>query len=137
MKLKYIFRILLGVFMLYAGIGHLSFLREEFYAQVPVWMTTDKGFMDFVVIASGIVEITLGALMILGGKLKEKTGLALAIFFVLIFPGNINQYLNEINAFGLDTDTKRLTRLFFQPLLILVALWSTGAMNLFKGRQKK
>lgn len=123
--------------MLYAGIGHLSFLREEFYAQVPVWMTTDKGFMDFVVIASGIVEITLGALMILGGKLKEKTGLALAIFFVLIFPGNINQYLNEINAFGLDTDTKRLTRLFFQPLLILVALWSTGAMNLFKGRQKK
>lgn len=127
--MKKILRILLGAFMLYAGIGHLSFLQEEFYAQVPIWITTDVAIMDVIVIASGAVEITFGLLMILGGQLKTKTGIALAIFFILIFPGNINQYINHIDAFGLDTDTKRLIRLFFQPILILWALWSTDALN--------
>lgn len=132
MTLKNILRIVLGVFMLYAGIGHLTFLRAEFPAQVPVWITQNEGFIDFIVIASGVVEMTLGVLMIIGGKLKVKTGWALALFYVLIFLGNINQYVNEINAFGLDTDAKRLIRLFFQPVLILWALWSTTALNSLK-----
>ncbi|QXP74303.1 hypothetical protein RRF68_00265 [Tenacibaculum sp. HL-MS23] len=134
---KNIFRILLGSFMLYAGIGHLTFLRTEFLAQVPTWLSTDEGLMDIVVLASGVVEIAFGILMILGGKLKIKTGLALAIFFVLIFPGNINQYVNQIDSFGLNTDSKRLIRLFFQPILILWALWSTGALSFLKNRLKK
>jgi uncharacterized membrane protein len=99
-----IFRIILGAFMLYAGIGHLTFLRTEFQAQVPTWLASSEGFMDSIVLASGIIEIAFGILMILGGNLKVKTGIALAIFFVLIFPGNINQYENEIDAFGLNTD---------------------------------
>ncbi len=123
--------------MLYAGIGHLTFLRTEFLAQVPTWLSTDEGLMDIVVLASGVVEIAFGILMILGGKLKIKTGLALAIFFVLIFPGNINQYVNQIDSFGLNTDSKRLIRLFFQPILILWALWSTGALSFLKNRLKK
>ncbi len=131
-----ILRILLGAFMLYAGIGHLTFLRAEFQAQVPTWITTDSGFMDFIVLASGIVEITLGILMILGGKLKAKTGIALAIFFILVFPGNINQYVHEINAFGLDTDNQRLLRLFFQPVLIIWALWSSGGMKYLRHKLK-
>lgn len=121
--------------MLYAGIGHLSFRMQEFQAQVPTWLTTNEGFVDFVIIASGIVEISLGLLMVIGGKLKMKTGLALATFFVLIFPGNINQYVNDINAFGLDTDTKRMVRLFFQPVLVLWALWSTNGYMLLKKRK--
>lgn len=129
-------RIILGAFMLYAGIGHMSFLRTEFQAQVPTWITTDEGFMDIIVLASGVVEIAFGLLMILGGKFKIKTGIALAIFYVLIFPGNINQYVNQIDSFGLDTDRQRLIRLFFQPVLILWALWSTGALNYLKNRFK-
>jgi uncharacterized membrane protein len=129
-------RIILGLFLLYAGIGHLSFLKEEFYAQVPTWLTTDKFLMDVIVIVSGIMEIALGALMVLGGKLKTKTGMALALFFVLIFPGNINQYVNEISAFGLDTDQKRFIRLFFQPVLILWALWSTDAFGVLKRKNR-
>lgn len=132
-----ILRILLGAFMLYAGIGHLTFLRTEFQAQVPTWISSDAGLMDIIVLASGVVEIVFGALMILGGKLKVKTGIALAIFFILIFPGNINQYVNEIDAFGLDTDTKRLVRLFFQPVLVLWALWSTGATRFLLDKWKK
>ena len=130
-----VFRVLLGLAMLYIGIGHLTFRRIEFQAQVPTWLTTEENLMDFVILASGIVEIIFGTLMVWGGKLKVKTGIALAIFYILIFPGNINQYVNGIDAFNLNTDTKRLVRLFFQPILLLWALWSTGGFR-FSGKRK-
>ena len=122
--------------MLYIGIAHLSFRRIEFQAQVPTWLTTDKDLMDLVVLISGYVEIALGILMILGGKLKVKTGLVLGIFYILIFPGNINQYINEIDSLRLDSENKRLIRLFFQPLLVLWAFWSTGALEYLKRKFK-
>lgn len=120
-----VFRIILGVFMIAAAIGHLSFQRNEFQAQVPDWIPLNK---DLTVILSGIVEAMLGFCMVFWKKQRIKIGITLAIFYVLIFPGNIAQYLNHTNAFGLDTDGKRLARLFFQPVLILWALWSTGAL---------
>ncbi|GGF27313.1 DoxX family protein [Echinicola rosea] len=119
-----IFRIILGLNMLFAGIGHMTFLRAEFQAQVPDWTPFSK---DFIVLASGVAEIILGLAMIIGTKYKVHTGLALGLFFIAVFPGNISQYVNGIDAFGLDTDTKRLVRLFFQPVLIAWALWSSGA----------
>lgn len=124
-----VMRIILGAFMLLAGIGHLTFQRTEFLAQVPRWLPDSPRFMDFVVISSGAVEIILGLTMIFWVKQKIKVGIALAIFYVLVFPGNISQYTNGIDAFGLDTDLKRLIRLFFQPILILWALWSTGVFK--------
>jgi uncharacterized membrane protein len=132
-----IFRVLLGAFMTIAGIGHMTFQREEFLAQVPRWLPTDPGFMDFVVISSGVVEVALGLSMIFLTKYKMKVGIILAIFYVLIFPGNISQYTNGIDAFGLDTDQKRLIRLFFQPVLVLWALWATGASKLIINKLKK
>lgn len=132
-----ILRVLLGAFMLYAGIGHLTFLRTAFQAQVPTWITTDESFMDFIVLASGVVEIIFGVLMIFGGRLKIKTGLLLAIFFILIFPGNINQYVNQIDSFGLNTDKQRFIRLLFQPVLIIWALWSTGALKYLLSKKSK
>ncbi|NHE58181.1 DoxX family protein [Cyclobacterium plantarum] len=129
-------RILLGSLMTLAGIGHLTFQRQEFQAQVPRWLPDDPAFMDFVVLSSGIVEICLGLAMIFLWKQQIKVGITLAVFYILIFPGNISQYTNGINAFGLDTDQKRLIRLFFQPVLILWALWSTGALGYFLKSQK-
>ncbi|WP_028376118.1 MauE/DoxX family redox-associated membrane protein [Leeuwenhoekiella sp. MAR_2009_132] len=128
-KTQNVFRILLGSLMTLAGVGHLTFQRDEFQAQVPNWLPTDPAFIDFVVLASGVVEILFGLSMIFLVRYKVKVGLALALFYVLIFPGNISQYTNGIDAFGLDTDGKRLMRLFFQPVLILWALWSTGALK--------
>ena len=122
-------RLLLGLAMLGAGIGHLTFLRKEFQAQVPRWLPTNERFQDFVIVASGIVEISFGLALLWGGRYKVKTGIALAVFYVLIFPGNLSQYTNSIDGFGLDTDAKRFARLFFQPLLILGALWCTGALK--------
>ena len=122
--------------MLYIGIAHLSFRRIEFQAQVPTWLTTDDGLMDLVVLISGYIEIAFGILMVVGDKLKVKTGIALGIFYILIFPGNINQYINEIDSLRLDSDNKRLIRLFFQPLLVLWAFWSTGALKYLKQNSK-
>jgi uncharacterized membrane protein len=118
-----IFRILLGAFLAFAGFSHLTFNRAEFLAQVPQWVPLNP---DMVVILSGIVEISLGLSLIFFLKQKRNVGILAAIFFVLVFPGNISQYINHVNAFGLNTDALRLTRLFFQPLLVLWALWSTG-----------
>ncbi len=123
-----IFRIILGLFMVMAAIGHVSFQRATFQAQVPDWIPLDK---DLVVILSGIVEFGLGLGMIFWKQQRVKVGIALALFYVLIFPGNIAQYLHHTNAFGLDTDKARLIRLFFQPVLVLWALWSTGALKYF------
>lgn len=122
-------RVLLGLALLYAGISHLTFNRLEFVAQVPNWVPLS---VDLVVILSGIVEITLGLSLVVLSKWKALVGIATATFFVLIFPGNISQYINEVDAFGLDTDKARLIRLFFQPLLVLWALWSTGAIKALK-----
>ena len=130
-----VFRVLLGSLMTHAGIGHLTFQREEFLAQVPRWLPDNAAFMDFVVLSSGVVEILLGLSMIFLVKHRVKVGVALALFYVLIFPGNISQYTNGIDAFGLDTDQKRLIRLFFQPVLILWALWSTGALHYLRNRK--
>lgn len=127
--LQKLMRILLGSLMTLAGIGHLTFQREEFQAQVPRWLPDSEAFMDLIVISSGVVEITLGLAMIFLWRHQIKVGIALAVFYILIFPGNISQYTNGISAFGLDTDMKRLLRLFFQPVLILWALWSTKALK--------
>lgn len=129
-RLQNVFRILLGSFMLLAGIGHVTFQRTAFLAQVPRWLPDDPAFMDFVVVASGVAEVLLGLAMIFLVKLRPHAGLALAIFFVLVFPGNISQYTNGISAFGLDTDEKRFIRLLFQPVLVLWALWSTNGWKL-------
>ena len=128
-KIQNFFRVLLGLFMIAAAIGHFTFQRADFQAQVPNWVPVDK---DLVVILSGIVEIALGLSMLFLTKYKVFVGIALAAFYVLVFPGNIAQYLNQTPAFGLDTDQARLIRLFFQPVLIFLALWSTGAIGYFR-----
>ena len=117
------FQVLLGAALIYAGITHLTTSRLEFQAQVPTWVPLSA---DFVVLASGVVEIVLG-IALASLQYRRQIGWITAAFFVAIFPGNISQYVNGIDAFGLDTDQARLTRLFFQPLLVLWALWATGA----------
>ena len=127
--LRLLARVGLGAGLIYAGISHLSFSRLEFQAQVPLWLALDP---DFVVIASGVVEILLGLGLLSFGKLVPLAGIAAAVFFVVIFAGNINQYVESIDAFGLDADQARLQRLFFQPVLVLWALWSTSAFSVLR-----
>lgn len=109
--------------MAFAGIGHLTFSRKEFRAQVPNWFPVGK---DATVLGSGVAEVGLGAALLAAPKYRRESGIALAAFYLLIFPGNVAQYAERKNGFGLDTDGKRLARLFFQPPLIAAALWAGG-----------
>ena len=119
-------RIALGSTMVGAGVTHLTLAREEFRAQVPEWFPVDD---DLTVLGSGVVEIGLGAAFVALPKRRRLVGGLLAAFFVAIFPGNIAQYVEGTSAFGLDTDQKRLARLFFQPVLVLLALWGGGLLG--------
>ena len=126
LHLRKALQIFLGAILVYAGVLHLTTSRLEFQAQVPNWVPFSA---DFVVLASGVVEICLG-IALASLRYRRYVGLATAVFFIAIFPGNISQYLNGIDAFGLDSDQARLTRLFFQPLLVIWVLWATQAWPL-------
>ncbi len=122
-------QIVLGLALVYAGIGHLTTSRAEFQAQVP---TLFKDYADFVVLASGVVEIVLGVGLIVFWKYRVQIGVLVALFFIVIFWGNISQYVNKVDAFGLNSDRARFIRLLFQPALVFWALWSTEAWKISK-----
>ena len=126
MKAQTIGRVLLGTAMVGAGVLHLTTQRQEFQAQVPDWFPLDE---DLTVIGSGVVEIGLGAAFAAFPQHRRTVGAMLATFFVAIFPGNVAQYVEGTDAFGLDTDRARLIRLFFQPALVLWALWAGGLLG--------
>ena len=126
-------QMVLGFALAYAGVGHLTTSRTEFQAQVP---TVFAEYADFVVLASGVVEIALGVGLIALWKYRVQLGWVVAAFFVVIFWGNISQYVNGVDAFGLNSDRARFIRLFFQPLLVMWALGSTGAWKSWRSRLK-
>lgn len=125
-------RWLLGAFLVFAGVGHLTFARQSFVAQVPQWLPLP---VDLVVVASGVVEIALGLSLIVLARYRVVVGWVAAVFFLAVFPGNIEQFIRGTDAFGLESDLARGIRLVFQPLLVLWALWSTGAWKAWRQRR--
>ena len=125
-SLRAVNQVALGVVLVSAGVSHLTVSRVEFQAQVPTWLPLDP---DFVVVSSGVVEILLGLALITLWRFRKRVGVLVALFFVAIFPGNISQFVNGIDAFGLNSDSARAVRLLFQPVLVLWAIWSTGALR--------
>lgn len=124
-------QVLLGAVLAYAGVAHLTSSRAEFQAQVPTFLQAQA---DFVVLASGVIEIVLGVGLVTLWKYRVQIGWVTALYFIAIFPGNISQYVNGIDGFGLDSDRARATRLFFQPLLVVWTIWSSGAWRSFRSR---
>jgi uncharacterized membrane protein len=127
-------RIVLAAFLLLAGTGHLTFAREAFQAQVPLWVPLDA---DFVVVASGVVEIALGIALLVLRRQRVLVGIVVALFFIAVFPGNISQFVTRTDSLGLDTDLARGIRLIFQPLLVLWALWCTGGLKAWRDRRTR
>ena len=124
-------QVLLGIALAYAGFKHLTSSRLEFQAQVPSLLQSQA---DFIVLASGVVEIALGVALMLAWRYRVQVGWVVGLFFVAVFWGNISQYLNGVDAFGLNSDRSRFVRLLFQPLLVMWALWSTGAWRSYRTR---
>ncbi|AZH77287.1 MULTISPECIES: DoxX family membrane protein [Microbacterium] len=115
-------RIFLGSSLVFAGVSHLTVARKEFQAQVPESLPLDP---DATVLASGVAEIALGSALLWAHRRRRAVGRIAALFFIAVFPGNVAQWMHHRDGFGLDTDMKRFVRLFFQPVLVALALWST------------
>jgi uncharacterized membrane protein len=128
-------QVALGATLVFAGVSHLTFQRQEFRAQVPSWVPLSE---DLVVLASGVVEIAIGgALLTTWVQPRRATvGAVAAAFFIAVFPGNIAQFTEHRDAFGLDSDTKRFVRLLFQPALVVLALASTDARRVLTGARR-
>ena len=129
--MKKVSQVLLGIALAYAGFKHLTSSRLEFQAQVPSVLQSQA---DFIVLASGVLEIALGVALMLAWRYRVQVGWVVGLFFVAVFWGNISQYLNGVDAFGLNSDRSRFVRLLFQPLLVMWALWSTGAWRSYRVR---
>lgn len=120
-----------------AGMGVLHFVQTRgFRLVVPDWATRlTRLDRDAIVIASGAVEIALGAALLALPREQRRIGWATAAFFVAVFPGNIHQWRTRRSAPGLDTDARRFGRLFVQPVLVGWALWATSAQRRSQGRR--
>lgn len=124
-------RVVLGSFLGVAGLGHF-FARDAFTAQVPPWVP----FTDAVIYLSGVIEIAFAlALLFAPARWRPRAGWLLAAFLVVIFPGNISQYVEQRDQFGMTSDGARLIRLFFQPVFVVWALWCTGAWATYRERR--
>lgn len=121
-------RYLLAAFMAVAGVGHFV-AADSFRAQVPPWMPWPEG----VIAISGVIELVFAVALVVGWRLP-LVGWLLAGFFVVVFPGNISQFVTGTPAFGLDTDLARGVRLLFQPVLVVWALWCTGAWRAWRDK---
>jgi uncharacterized membrane protein len=119
----------LALVLAVAGVGHFT-STEAFTAQVPSWLPLTEA----IVYVSGVVELALAGALLLARRHRAAVGWIVAAFFVLVFPGNISQLITQTDAFGLDTDLARAVRLLFQPVLVVWALWSTGAWRAWRGR---
>ena len=128
-RIRSVARIVLGGALIFAGLAHLTSARSDFQAQVPDWVGLDK---NLVVVLSGLVEIALGLALIVVRRRRSLLGFAVGLFFIAVFPGNISQFVDGDDAFGLNSDAERRNRLFFQPVLIAWAWWSTEALAIFR-----
>lgn len=131
-SLRAVGRYVLAGILLVAGIGHFR-NTAEFTAQVPPWMPAT----ELVIYVSGVVEILLALALVVLSRYRVLVGWIIAGFFIVIFPGNISQFLTQTDAFGLDSDAARFIRLLFQPLLVVLTLWSTGAWQWLRENRKK
>lgn len=125
----------LGAALALAGVSHLTFRRDEFQAQVPQWVPLDP---DLVVLASGVAEIALGGALLASWNQPRRAvvGAVVAAFLVAVFPGNVAQFTERRDAFGLDSDTKRFVRLLLQPALVACAVAATDARRVLLGRRR-
>jgi uncharacterized membrane protein len=121
----------MGAALVGTGVGHLTTLRREFRAQVPSWFPADP---DVVVVVSGVAEVGLGVALLVTWQQPARAvvGATTAAFFVVIFPGNVAQFLEHKDGFGLDTDAKRAARLPFQALLVAGALYGTETLRTWR-----
>ena len=104
-------KFLLGFLLVIGGIAHFN--NTEFYIKA---MPSFLPFGEFIVYASGVIEILLGLLLVIS-KTSRNAAFAIIVLFIAIFPANVNMYLNH-SDFPEMSETALLIRLPIQLLLI-------------------
>lgn len=128
---RHLARYAIAAILLIAGIGHFR-ATASFIAQVPTFLPAARAIIR----VSGVIELVLGVALLVVRRHRAQLGVIVALYFVIIFPGNVSQLVTHTSAFGLDTDTKRAVRLLLQPALIAVSLWSTGGWKWLRKRTR-
>lgn len=120
-------RWLLAGLLVFAGLSHLFWARKGFRIAVPDWVASDRAGKDAVVVTSGVAEVLLGVAAVAAApRERRRVGVAIAAFFVAVFPGNVHHWRSGRSVPFMRTDRARFLRLFLQPVLVAWALWSTG-----------
>lgn len=126
-----LFRILLALVYLVAGIAHIK-SPAGFLQITPAWVP----FPEQLVFLTGIAEIA-GAVGLLIPRVRYAAGIGLALYALCVFPANINHAFNNI---AIDGETASWfyhgPRLAFQPVFIWWALIAGGVINWPFGKSK-
>jgi uncharacterized membrane protein len=113
----------LAAFLAVAGVGHFT-RPQEFLAQVPPYLPAP----ELLVAVSGVVELGLALALVALPRYRRSVGFLVLLFFLAVLPGNIAQYTEARDAFGLNSDAARLIRVLLSPLLWV---WATAAGDLW------
>lgn len=119
----------LAAFLATAGVGHFV-APEEFMAQVPPYLPAP----ELLIAVSGVAELAIAIALVVLPRYRRLMGITAALFFVVILPGNVAQYTEARDAFGLTSDTARLARLVLHPLLWV---WALAAGDLWSRRHRE
>ncbi len=120
----HILALIYGIPFILIGIEHFR-EPQKFVDIVPKYMP----FALFLVYLTGVMEI-VGGLGIIYPETREITGRLMVLFLILIYPANLNMWMNDIpyNETRLTTQG-HLFRLSVQILLIIGALGFSGDLQ--------
>jgi uncharacterized membrane protein len=117
-------RIAMAIALIAAGTDHWV-TPERYLPMMPPWMPLHLELVLF----TGAAEIA-GAFGLLMARTRTLAGIALAAYFVAVFPANIHNALNAVAIDGLPQAAWYYwARLPFQPLAIWWALFSAGLIR--------
>lgn len=120
-------RWLLALFYGAAGVIHLA-RPAPFLTIMPTWVPMP----EVVVLLTGIAEIAgaIGLVQPWSPPLRRAAGWGLAAYALCVWPANFQHLLNDLalpdGGLGLGYHVPRLA---FQPVLIWLALWVSGATD--------
>ncbi|MEE9432982.1 MAG: DoxX family protein [Sphingorhabdus sp.] len=123
-KMRMIWRCLMALFYLLAGIAHLR-VPDGFLAITPGWVP----YPETVIIVTGIAEIA-GAIALMIPRLRYAAGLGLALYALCVWPANIHHAFANVAVDGQTLSWwYHAPRLLLQPVIIWLALWVGGVTN--------
>ena len=130
--LKHILSLILGIFFINVGIGH--FVEPEWFEPIVPDILGDPTFW---VLITGAMEVALGVGLIVP-QTRKYSSILMVLFLVAIYWANLNMWINDIPLEGNTFATIwHVIRLLAQVLMILIALWVGGWLQIRQSNTNK